>query len=63
MTAQLDWSSLQDDAVRLLQALIRFDTTNPPGNELPAAQFVAEELRAAGYEPTVCLCDKGQMAT
>jgi acetylornithine deacetylase/succinyl-diaminopimelate desuccinylase-like protein len=39
--------------VRLLQALIRFDTTNPPGNELPAAQFVAQELRTAGYEPTV----------
>ncbi len=61
MTVQLDWPTIQptiqptieNEAVRLLQALIRFDTTNPPGNELPAAQFVAEELRAAGYEPTL----------
>jgi acetylornithine deacetylase/succinyl-diaminopimelate desuccinylase-like protein len=53
MNIDLDWPTIQDEAVRLLQALVRFDTTNPPGNELPAAQFVAEELRAAGYEPLV----------
>jgi len=53
MTVQLNWPQIQDDAVRLLKALIRFDTTNPPGNETPAAQFIAAELRAAGYEPTV----------
>jgi len=53
MTAQPDWSAIQDDAVRLLRTLIRFDTTNPPGNELPAAQFIADELRAVGYDPIV----------
>jgi acetylornithine deacetylase/succinyl-diaminopimelate desuccinylase-like protein len=53
MPPHLDWTAIQDEAVRLLQALIRFDTTNPPGNETPAAQFIAAELRAAGYEPTV----------
>jgi acetylornithine deacetylase/succinyl-diaminopimelate desuccinylase-like protein len=53
MSIDLDWPTIQDEALRLLQALIRFDTTNPPGNELPAAQFVAEALRAVGYEPTV----------
>jgi acetylornithine deacetylase/succinyl-diaminopimelate desuccinylase-like protein len=53
MTVQPDWPALQDEAVRLLRALIRFDTTNPPGNELLAAQFAADELRAAGYEPIV----------
>jgi acetylornithine deacetylase/succinyl-diaminopimelate desuccinylase-like protein len=53
MPPHLDWTAIQDEAVRLLQALIRFDTTNPPGNETHAAQFIAAELRAAGYEPTV----------
>lgn len=53
MTANLNWTAIQDEAVRLLRALIRFDTGNPPGNELPAAEFVAQELRAAGYEPAV----------
>lgn len=53
MAIHLDWPTIQNDAVRLLQALIRFDTTNPPGDELPAAQFVADELRTVGYEPVV----------
>ena len=36
--------------VRLAQELIRIDTTNPPGAELPAAQHMAEYLEAAGLE-------------
>lgn len=39
--------------VELLRSLIRMDTTNPPGNELPAAQFVATYLREAGLSPVV----------
>ncbi len=44
---------LGDDAVRHLQALLRIDTTNPPGNETPAAEYVAALLAAAGLEPTL----------
>jgi acetylornithine deacetylase/succinyl-diaminopimelate desuccinylase-like protein len=40
-------------AVQFLRDLIRFDTSNPPGNELPAAQYVAEVLRTEGIESTV----------
>jgi acetylornithine deacetylase/succinyl-diaminopimelate desuccinylase-like protein len=40
-----------EEALRLLQDLIRIDTTNPPGNERPAAERVAETLRADGIEP------------
>ena len=46
-------SDLGDDAVRHLQALLRIDTTNPPGNETPAAQYLAELLSAAGLAPTL----------
>lgn len=53
MTLHLDWPAIQDQAVNLLQKLIRFDTSNPPGNELSAAEFIADELRAVGYEPRV----------
>jgi acetylornithine deacetylase/succinyl-diaminopimelate desuccinylase-like protein len=35
----------------ILQNLIRFDTTNPPGNESPCAVYVAETLRGGGYDP------------
>lgn len=42
---------LADDAVRHLQALLRIDTTNPPGNETEAAAYLAELLSPAGIEP------------
>lgn len=44
---------LGDDAVKHLQALLRIDTTNPPGNETPAAEYLAELFVAAGLAPTV----------
>lgn len=44
---------LGDEAVRHLQALLRIDTTNPPGNERAAVDYLATVLRAAGIEPTV----------
>lgn len=44
---------LADHAFRLCQQLIRMDTTNPPGNELPVAELLAEELRAGNLEPIV----------
>jgi acetylornithine deacetylase/succinyl-diaminopimelate desuccinylase-like protein len=49
----LDEAALGDDTVRLCQALIRVDTTNPPGRERAAADLLAAELAAAGVEPLV----------
>ena len=37
----------------LLQELIRFDTTNPPGNETACIEFVRAQLEEAGCETTV----------
>jgi len=39
------------DPVELLRTLLRFDTSNPPGNERPCLEFIAELLRRAGLEP------------
>ena len=44
---------LAEHAFRLCQQLLRIDTTNPPGNELPAAELLAEELSGAGLDPVV----------
>ncbi|MFO0694509.1 MAG: M20/M25/M40 family metallo-hydrolase [Polyangiales bacterium] len=44
---------LTDHSFRLCQQLLRIDTTNPPGNERPAADLLADELRAAGLEPVI----------
>ncbi|MCB9730097.1 MAG: M20/M25/M40 family metallo-hydrolase [Deltaproteobacteria bacterium] len=46
-------AELCDHALDLCQRLIQIDTTNPPGNERPAADLLAVELRAAGLEPIV----------
>jgi acetylornithine deacetylase/succinyl-diaminopimelate desuccinylase-like protein len=38
------------EAVELLQQLIRFNTVNPPGNELAAQEYLANHLSEAGFE-------------
>jgi acetylornithine deacetylase/succinyl-diaminopimelate desuccinylase-like protein len=41
------------DAQDICRSLLRIDTTNPPGNERPAAELVAGKLREVGYEPVM----------
>jgi acetylornithine deacetylase/succinyl-diaminopimelate desuccinylase-like protein len=43
-------ASLRDEAVSLACDLIRVDTSNPPGNETPAAMVLKEYLEANGLE-------------
>jgi acetylornithine deacetylase/succinyl-diaminopimelate desuccinylase-like protein len=50
---EFDWPSLQDEAVRHLQNLVRINTTNPPGNETQAAHYLDRVLRAEGFEPVI----------
>jgi acetylornithine deacetylase/succinyl-diaminopimelate desuccinylase-like protein len=46
-------SDLYTRPAELLQRLIRFDTTNPPGNERECIAFIDGLLREAGFETTV----------
>jgi len=48
-----DWKALGDEAVEILTEYIRLDTTNPPGNEAPAAALLAGILGDAGLETTI----------
>jgi acetylornithine deacetylase/succinyl-diaminopimelate desuccinylase-like protein len=48
-----DWKALGDEAIEITRQYIRIDTTNPPGNETPAAEFLAGILGEAGYETTI----------
>jgi len=43
-------SDLRTETARLLAELIRIDTTNPPGNETPAAEHLATYLAGAGVQ-------------
>ena len=51
--AQIDWQAVESEAVAHLRALIRFDTTNPPGDERPAADYVAGVCERAGFQTEV----------
>ena len=42
--------SLQDEAVGLLQQLLRLNTVNPPGNETIAAELLRDYLEPSGIE-------------
>ena len=46
-------SLMAREAQDICQALLRFDTTNPPGQEAAAAAYLEGLLREVGYEPTV----------
>ncbi len=48
-----EWESLFEEAIKSLSELIRFKTVNPPGNEKPAADYLAEILSRNGIEPKV----------
>jgi len=49
----VDWTAVQEEVTGYLCDLVRFDTTNPPGNELPAAEYLRDVLAREGFEPTV----------
>src|SRR6266576_3222728 len=55
-----DWERVKAETVSKLQAIIRFDTTNPPGNELPLARYLENALTAEGIEATVLEMDKNR---
>jgi acetylornithine deacetylase/succinyl-diaminopimelate desuccinylase-like protein len=41
---------IREEVTALLSDLIRINTTNPPGNETPAAKYLAETLEREGFE-------------
>lgn len=45
--------ALADETIRYLRDLIRLDTSNPPGNEILAANYIAGVLHQHGIEPVV----------
>ena len=44
----IDWTAVGREAVELLRAYLRIDTTNPPGNEIAGARFLADVLARDG---------------
>ncbi|MBI4503564.1 MAG: M20/M25/M40 family metallo-hydrolase [Gemmatimonadetes bacterium] len=48
MPASPDWASVERETMQHFQALLRMDTSDPPGNELPAASYLKDVLEKDG---------------
>ena len=46
----IDWAAAETEAIEHFKALLRIDTTNPPGNERPAADYIARVFDEEGIE-------------
>jgi len=46
----ISWQAFQQEALDCLRALVRLDTSNPPGNERIAADYMADALGAHGVD-------------
>ncbi len=50
---EVNWEETFHEALSHFKTLIRFETVNPPGNEKPAAEYLAEVFKKDGLEPEV----------
>ncbi|HEY6394416.1 MAG TPA: M20/M25/M40 family metallo-hydrolase [Candidatus Binataceae bacterium] len=50
---RISWQTAQDEGIKVLRDLVKFDTTNPPGNERIAADYIADALGAHGIESVI----------
>ena len=54
---QPDWSFVEEETLRHFRALLQFDTSDPPGRELPAAEYIRDVLEAEGFEVEMLATD------
>ena len=50
---EVKWPEAHAEALAHLKRLVQFETVNPPGNEKPAAQYLADTLSREGLAPEV----------
>lgn len=61
MPAQVsNYADLTDECIRHLQALIRLDTSNPPGNEAIAVEYIRKQLDAVNVECEIVESEPGR---
>ena len=59
---EIDWGEMEREAVERLRGMVRFDTTNPPGDELALVRRLARELEREELQPQV-LVSEGERAS
>jgi acetylornithine deacetylase/succinyl-diaminopimelate desuccinylase-like protein len=56
--SQPDWARLEAETLRHFQELVRIDTSDPPGNEAPAADYLKRVLEQEGIPVEVLALEK-----
>jgi len=51
------WRRLEDETMRHFQALLRFDTSDPPGHEAPAVDYLKQVLERGGVPVQIFALD------
>ncbi len=46
----IDWAAVHREALDIFVRYLQIDTSNPPGNEKPAARYLGSLIEAAGVE-------------
>lgn len=52
-----NWSSIDEETMRHFQAIVRMDTSDPPGNELPVVEYLKAVLEKDGIEVKIFALD------
>ena len=47
-STQPDWSKIEQETLQHFQALVQFDTSDPPGREVEAVEYLKKVLEAEG---------------
>ena len=56
-SAQPDWSKIEEETIRHFQAILRLDTSNPPGNEGIVVEYLKSVLDREGIETKIFALD------
>lgn len=51
--AQLDWSKINEETLLHFQAIVRMDTSDPPGGEAPVVEYLKTVLEREGIETRI----------
>src|SRR4051812_29950477 len=55
--SRVDWSKVNNEAMRHFQALVQIDSTDPPGNETKVVEYVKKVLESEGIPATIAAKD------
>lgn len=57
---RVNWDEARAEVTRHLQEMIRLNTVNPPGNESLVANYLKEQVEAAGLEAQILEAEEGR---